>query len=83
MHKFKVGQRVRRSPKWWPVGKHPEATNRGTVVVIKSSEDNNGKVKRAYVVTRDCNRKGVMNFFTGKIEKDAGTTYLEIELVAL
>jgi hypothetical protein len=31
----------------------------------------------------DCNKKGVMNFFTGKMEKDKGTTYLEIELVAL
>ena len=70
MHKFKVGQRVRRSPKYWPVGKHPESTNRGTVLATTSREDNNGKTKRAYLVGMDS-------------DKARKIVYVEIELVAL
>jgi hypothetical protein len=78
--KFKVGDRVRRSPKWWPKS---NPYNIGTIKETKIDRDDRNRMVHTYRIIADPDKKGEMNFFTNKMEPAKGTWYTEEELVPL
>lgn len=66
VHKFAVGQQVRRSRKWWPEAKHDAPM---LIIAQEIGEDNNGRKNLGYrIEDKECFPKNGCPFLEEELE---------------